>query len=655
MCGITGIWLPRAAEPTWLKSAVQLMANAVHHRGPDATGVWLDQNSGLAFGHKRLAIVDITSAGAQPMVSHSGRYVLNFNGEIYNHLDLRLKLAAQGKAPEWRGHSDTETLITAIDAWGLEVALEASIGMFAFAVWDRSEKRLWLARDRVGEKPLYYGNIAGAFVFGSEIGALKAYPKFSAEIDHASVAALLGYLYIPEPFSIYKGIYKLLPGHLLEVRDGVAQTPKPWWSLEQSFSGGRKNFASAPEAAEIDALEKVLSQAVQSQMLGDVPIGCLLSGGIDSSLIASLMQANSARPIKTYSIGFENDAFNEAPYAKKVAQHLGTDHSEFIVTAADALKVVPELSAVYGEPFADSSQIPSLMLARLARRDITVALSGEGGDEVFGGYSRYIQLPKAWALAAPLPQALRALISIVARNLRAGLATDASAIYRLTSSVGFKEADLIRPARLLGLLGTVKDPQTFYAALVSVENTPLALLSKELDQKTNAHPLRAADITHLETLGAPRWMMANDTLGYLPGDILVKMDRAAMAASLETRAPFLDERVLRWAWAAPTKSLVADGLGKRCLRELLSRYIPTSLVNRPKQGFSIPMDSWLRGSLRAWASDLLSTQSIRKVGFLDEAAIQKIWTQHQAGVADHGHRLWGVLMLQEWALSNKAR
>jgi asparagine synthase (glutamine-hydrolysing) len=315
------------------------------------------------------------------------------------------------------------------------------------------------------------------------------------------------------------------------------------------------------------------------------PIGCLLSGGIDSSLIASLMQKNSARPIKTYSIGFDHDAFNEAPYAKKVARHLGTDHTEFTVTEADALRVVPELSAVYGEPFADSSQIPSLMLARLARRDITVALSGEGGDEVFGGYSRYIQSPKVWALSAPLPNALRVLISIVARNLKAGLATDASAIYRFSKSMGLTESDLIRAARFSSLMATVKDRKTLYAALVSVENAPLERLSKDLQKETSVHPLRAADSRQLERLGTPRWMMANDTLGYLPGDILVKMDRAAMAASLETRAPFLDERVLRWAWAAPTKSLVANGLGKRCLRELLSRNSPRSWSIGRNKGF----------------------------------------------------------------------
>jgi asparagine synthase (glutamine-hydrolysing) len=618
------------------------MTDALVHRGPDGEGHWIDADAGLALGHRRLSIVDLSDAGSQPMLSASGRYVIVYNGEIYNHLDLRRELETQGRAPNWRGHSDTETLLAAIEAWGFMRTLGASCGMFALALWDRQERTLTLARDRMGEKPLYYGVANGAFVFGSEIKALQAVPQFRPEIDRASVAALLRFLYIPDPFTIYRDVYKLRPGHYLEVRDGIAGAPQAWWSLEHLIAKTADQRRNEPQSRSAEELERTLSEVVRSQMLGDVPIGCFLSGGIDSSLIAALIQAGSSTRLKTYSIGFAEDRFDEAGHAAAVAAHLGTEHIGFTVTETEALAVIPELASIYDEPFADSSQVPTTLLSRLARRDITVALTGDGGDEIFGGYNRYVTVPQAWRKLAQLPRYVRsglgkaAIVSAGVINPENGFAQG------IARRLGLPVTFIDRLAQIGGLLRDSRSVADLYEGLVSVPGNQADILADR--------PHRCVDIVDegLAQKDVARWMMANDAVSYLPGDILVKVDRASMSASLETRAPYLDARVVEFAWKLPTHTCIDGRVSKKILREILYRHVPRQLIDRPKQGFSIPLDRWLREGLRDWADPLLSATSVKRFGLFDAAAVRRLWDSHLSGKANHGKQLWAVLMVQAW-------
>lgn len=641
MCGITGFLQPPGSADQFAPLA-QAMADRIAHRGPDDHGVWVDADAGVALGHRRLAILDLSPAGHQPMASASGRWVIAFNGEIYNHLELRKHLEAAGAAPTWRGHSDTETLLAGIEAWGVETTLKRCVGMFAFAAWDRVERALWLARDRLGEKPLYYGWQGGVFLFGSELKALRAHPAFDAAVDRGALALLLRHNYVPGPHSIYRGIAKLPPGTWLRV-DARQRMPQlqAYWSLAEVAERAVAQPFTGSDAEAVDALERVLGDAIQAQMVADVPLGALLSGGIDSTLVAALMQARSRQPIRTYTIGFQEKAHDEADHARAIAAHLGTAHTELYLTGQDALDLIPRLPQLYDEPFADSSQLPTHLVMRLARAYVSVALSGDGGDEMFGGYNRYFLGPKAWKHIGWMPLPLR-------RALGAALTAVPAAFLNTTLAWPARWAGIALPgdkAHKLGLrLRHLRGIDDLYLSLVTEWPDAAGMVVEG-----RSPPYLLAQRAHWPRLADPvARMMALDALTYLPDDILVKVDRAAMAVSLETRAPFLDRDVVAFAWSLPMRMKLRHGQGKWILRRLLDRYVPRALLERPKMGFGIPLDEWLRGPLREWAEDLLAEDALRREGYLDPAPIRAAWRRHLCGEASLGHRLWSVLMFQAW-------
>lgn len=643
MCGITGVWWPSAVQSANARAVVMRMAAAIHHRGPDAGDAHIEADVGLALGHRRLSILDLSLSGAQPMISHSGRYVIVFNGEIYNHLELRLSLERTVKSA-WRGHADTETLLAAIDAWGLSKTLEHSCGMFALALWDRATRRLTLARDRLGEKPLYYGWSRGALLFGSELKALTAFPGFDNNINQAAVASFLRFSYVPDPTSIFNKVFKLPPGCLITFDTPRDQfEPVPYWSLKAVVHEGSMSRLGDNYDTLVDRVETCLSDVVASQMLSDVPLGCFLSGGIDSSLTAALMTKVTNRPVRTFSIGFDDARFNEAPHARHVAEHLGTCHTEFIATESDALAVIPDLPAIYDEPFADPSQIPTILLSRMTREHVTVALSGDGGDEMFGGYNRYIFAPRLWRWVEALPRFGRRLLGYGAKSLQSFGTSEGSLLRPAAQRLGLPVTTIDKLSRFGDALGRADNFESLYQHLVSTCSTPLALLRSPKVEPEKAHQLE----TGLKQNKAD-WMMAMDAMTYLPGDILVKVDRAAMSASLETRTPFLDRRVVELAWQLPQCAKIQHGVGKRILRDVLYRHVPRGIIDRPKQGFSVPLDRWLRGELREWASELLSPQSLAKTDVFDQKAIGKLWQTHLDGRDNAGLQLWSILMLQLW-------
>jgi asparagine synthase (glutamine-hydrolysing) len=648
MCGLAGFlggqWFGDIASP-----CLKDMTDAISKRGPDADGQWLDADAAIGLGHRRLSIVDLSEAGAQPMLSASGRHVIAFNGEIYNHMDLRDELQAQGRAPAWRGHSDTETLLAGFDAWGIRATVERSIGMFAFAVWDRESRTLTLARDRMGEKPMYYGwqgtGRSAVFLFGSELKALRAHPVFGAAIDRDALCLFMRHNNVGGAHSIYQGIHKLLPGHLLTVSQAV---PEPvlqtyWSSVAAARQGVADRFEGGPEEA-VDALEVLLKDAVRRQMMADVPLGAFLSGGIDSSTVVALMQKQSGRPVKTFSIGFHEAAYNEAEHAKAVALHLGTEHTEMYVSPDQALAVIPDLAGLYCEPFADSSQIPTLLVSELARRHVTVSLSGDAGDELFCGYNRYMLTASVWKKlsAVPLPMRrglARALTSVSPERLsRLAAGTPLS---RRWASVGDK---LHKGASVM----TAGSAAALYRGMVSHWPRPedVVIGGREPGTALDAPTTALAGLSDVER------MMALDLQTYLPDDILAKVDRAAMGVSLETRVPFLDHRVVEFAWRLPMQyKLRQEGRShttKWALRQVLFRHVPRALIERPKMGFGVPIDSWLRGPLRAWAEDLLSESRLKREGFFDVAAIRRKWSEHLGGQRNWQHQLWCVLMFQGW-------
>ena len=641
MCGLTGFWTrsPGSVDSSAIAAA---MADRLRHRGPDDGGVWVDADAGIALGHRRLAIVDLSPAGHQPMRSASGRWVLVYNGEIYNHHELRRELDAGGAAPPWCGSSDTETLLAAIDAWGVDGALRRSRGMFALAAWDRSERSLWLARDRIGEKPLYYGWQGDTFLFGSELKALRAHPAFEAGVDRGALALLLRHSYVPGPYTIYSGIRKLPPGSWIRLRHGERHTlPEAYWSLAEVAERGLSDPFPGSEAEALDELERLLGAAVQSQMVADVPLGALLSGGIDSSLVASLMQANSSRPVRTFTIGFDEKVYDEAAHARAVAAHLGTEHTELRLSASDALRLIPQLPVMYDEPFADSSQLPTHLAMKLARQHVAVALSGDAGDEFFGGYNRYLVGPSVWRQMARVPARLRPVIA-------AGLtAVPASVLNGLMGPLA-RRAGVGLPGDKAHKLGqrmrNVQGIDDLYVALVT-------------EWPGDEFPAREAPIPPSLLQDRARWprltdpvarMMALDAMTYLPDDVLVKVDRAAMAVSLETRAPFLDRDVMEFAWRLPMSMKLRHGKGKWILRSLLDRHVPRALIDRPKMGFAIPIDDWLRGPLRDWAEGLLDESRLVGEGYLASRVIRATWEQHLRGEGSFGNRLWAVLMFQAW-------
>jgi len=618
------------------------MADRIRHRGPDDDGVWCDAETGYAVAHRRLAILDLSAAGHQPMHSADGRWVLAYNGEIYNHLELRKQLQEERAAIEWRGHSDTETLLGCISAWGVEAALKRSIGMFALALWDRAERKLWLARDRAGEKPLYYGWQRGTFLFGSELKALRGHPAFNAEVDRGALALLLRDNYIVEPHSIYAGIFKLSPGTLLCVQsDQRKATLSTWWSMTESAERGQAETFAGSEDEALSALERHLGAAVRSQMASDVPLGALLSGGIDSSTVVALMRASGTQRVSTFTIGFGEREYDESAHARAVARHLGTEHTELQLSGADALALVPQMPMMFDEPFADPSQLPTHLVMKLARSHVTVALSGDAGDELFGGYKRYIRGPLAWKrmgrIPAPLRRALGAMLT----------ALPITTVNRLGRSLArHTGTDLLGDeAHKLGLqLQNVRCIDDLHVMLVSQWLRP-----EEMIVGGSTAPNLLDERERWPALGDPvARMMALDASTYLPGDILTKVDRASMAVSLETRAPFLDANVIAFAASLPMQMKLRDGQGKWLLRRLLYRHIPRELVDRPKMGFSIPLDTWLRGPLRDWAETLLSKERLLREGYFHPARIRTAWRQHLAGETSMGSRLWSVLMFQAW-------
>lgn len=630
MCGIVGFSSSLALDVRY--EIMVKMTSELKHRGPDASGVWCNAHSPIVLGHTRLSIVELSKAGAQPMVSASGRYVLSFNGEIYNHLTLRNLLEADGAVTYWRGRSDTETLLTCFAAWGVQRTLKAAVGMFALALWDSECNVLTLARDRMGEKPLYWGWQGNTLLFGSELKAIKAHPEFRGEIDRNSLALLLRHNYIPAPHCIYKGIEKLSAGHYIEIsfKDGCVDSrarPAPYWQMNKVVEAGIRNPFEGSQEMAVDALNSQLNLTIEQQMLSEVPLGAFLSGGIDSSTVVAIMQSISASPIQTFTIGFQDQKYNEANQANAVARHLGTSHVELCVRPSDALSIVPRLASLYCEPFADSSQIATVLVSQLARKHVTVALSGDGGDELFGGYNPYQFAPVLWRRISLLPHPIRTWL--------------------LSVSSDFHQYAPSKLRRLLYVLAT-SSREDFYRSLISHWSRPEKIVINSVEPSTPfSSPEKWPNECSFE-----EWMMAIDAQVYMADDILVKLDRAAMASSLETRVPLLDHRVVELAWRMPLEFKIRQQTGKWLLRQVLYRYVPQDLVDRPKKGFSVPLADWLRGPLREWAESLLSQEKLGCDGYFDSVAVSNKWKEHQLGV-DHSRSLWSILMFQDWLEAQK--
>lgn len=649
MCGISGFWSPRPVDPAEAAAIAERMANEQRHRGPDDSGAWVHADAGLALSHRRLSIVDLTASGHQPMLSASGRFVISFNGEIYNHRALRAELEAAGAAPAWRGHSDTEVLLAAVEHWGLAATLERSVGMFAIALWDREERTLHLARDRIGEKPLYYGFAGDTFVFASELKAMRVHPRWQGEIDRESVAFFIRYSAMPAPRSIYRDVRQLSGGTLVtirldDVRSRTLPGPVAYWSLPDVVARAGRGIA-IDETAAIDELERLLVRAISDQMVADVPVGAFLSGGIDSSTVVALMQRLSPRPVRTFSIGFTEAEYNEADKARALAGRLGTEHVELIVKPADALAVIPRLSRLYDEPFADSSQIPTILVAQLARRDVTVSLTGDGGDELFGGYNRYLWSEQMGRRLDWLPPAARR-----------GLASIVSGVPPRAWDGLFGLAAPFAPSRM-----RVEMPGDKLHKLARLVDAPdeQALTHRMLAPWQDV-PVVAGGVASMSdaVMRAPTRearMMLYDVLAYLPDTILTKVDRAAMSVSLETRIPLLDHRIVEFAFSLPQHLKLRGGQGKWLLRRLLDRVLPNATQQTEKRGFSIPLDQWLRGPLRDWADGLLDPSRVAGEGFLDASVVSEVWNEHRAGKRNWQYRLWNVIMFEAWLERERQR
>lgn len=644
MCGIAG--LLSNDRPVSLE-LLRTMTDRIVPRGPDSSGEWTSACKAVGFGHRRLAIIDLTEAGHQPMHSACGRYSVTYNGEIYNFAELRDQLETAGKAPAWRGHSDTEVMLAVFSAYGVRDGLARLSGMFALAVWDHKLRQLTLARDRFGEKPLYFGWTATGFAFASTLGPIAATPGFANPVNQDALACLLARAYVPTPLSIYQGIAKLPPGCLLtlagDAERGTAPQIERYFDFAQQVLDGAADPITDPAEA-LEALDAVLTGAVGRQLVADVPVGNFLSGGIDSSLITAIAQKCMSRPIKTFTIGFKEAGFDEAVYAREVARVLGTEHTELYLSAADAQAVIPQLPAIYDEPFADSSQIPTHLVSKLARQQVTVSLSGDAGDELFGGYNRHIQFPRLWRAMRKVPGPLRRAALGGAGALPAGFWNGLADMARRRRSAWFGD----NASRALRLMSTAQDFDGLFDRFMddwALEGSPMAGRARcglplRLDPRLAALPLEVQ-------------MMHADAVTYLPDDILAKVDRAGMAVSLESRIPFLDPQVSALATRIDPKLKFARGGGKAILKDLLYRYVPRELVDRPKAGFAIPVGLWLKGPLRDWAEDLLSEQALGSEGLFEPGVIRRRWERHLAGREDATQPLWAVLMYQAWRRSGR--
>lgn len=646
MCGIAGFWQRKRGVEHPLE-VLKHMGTALAHRGPDDSGCFFDSTTGVGLSFRRLSILDLSPAGHQPMDSASGRYTIIFNGEVYNSEEIRREL---GDGYSWRGHSDTEVMLEAIERWGVEPAVKRFVGMFAFALWDHGQHTLSLVRDRLGIKPVYYGFVGDDFVFASELKAILEYPRFERRIDQGSLALFMRYSYIPSPHSIYQGLYKLPPGYILAVR---SPHEKPelccYWSAAEGAKAGLDSRTTGSDVEVTAQLEDKLSEAIRLRMVADVPVGAFLSGGVDSSTVVALMQAQSSRPLKTFTIGFYEDEYNEAAHARRVAAHLGTDHTELYLTPRETMSVIPLLARIYDEPFADPSQIPTYLISKLARSNVTVSLSGDGGDELFGGYDRYFQTSLIWKFAQASPRALRRLTGKIIRSVPEVAIDRAYDCLRPLiprskqySGVGHKAHKLAAFLRLQG-------PDVIYEQMISHWTASEVMPGSHKPETVMRSIQDSAWLPSLEER-----MMLTDLLNYLPDDILVKVDRASMAVSLEARVPLLDHRVVEFAWRLPLHFKIRNGTNKWALRQVLHKYVPSQLIERPKMGFGVPIGAWLRGPLREWAEDLLSAGSLGRSGLLNTQLIRSRWEEHVSGSKNFQHLLWNVLIYLDWSAQSVA-
>ncbi len=657
MCGLTGVFGPidqlNGGDYTSLTKA---MSDAIAHRGPDAEGLWVDEEAQIALGHRRLSILDLSPAGAQPMQSQNERFALALNGEIYNFIELREQLEARHGAITWRGHSDTEILLESFARDGIQPTLDFLDGMFGIALFDKQTRALTLIRDAFGEKPFYYGLWKGCLLFGSEMRTLEAVPGFAPQMNLDALGDFFKYSYIPGAASIWQGVAKLPPAHRItigpdDIAAGKLPEPQAWWDMSGDALTSRDAGFDGTLDQAIDRAETLMRAGTARRMISDVPLGAFLSGGIDSSLTVAMMQAGASKPVRTFSIGMAEDGFDESPAAKAVAEHLGTDHTELVLTPKQVQDAVPTISGVHDEPFADSSQVPTFLVAQMARRDVTVALSGDGGDEIFGGYNRYFQGPRVWTNASRLPGPLRRLAGGALASIPGGLVNGA---VRLAGSLAPKELAAGRPAEKLQKLARVMampNEAAFHDRLLATSDDPLSIMAKEvsLSALPSALDTRATGLSFAERA------MLVDTATYMPDDVLVKVDRAAMAVALETRTPYLDRDLFRFAWSLPAEMRYGSGEGKTLLRELLYRHVPRQLVDRPKAGFAIPVGRWLRTGLRDWGESELSEVALKESGLLNTATIRQRWSEHLSGKRDHETMLWNVLMFQAWRRRQSSR
>lgn len=647
MCGIAGFYLSDDLNAHNYISCLPKMVSMLSHRGPDSSDYIYDKACKVGFAHTRLSIIDTSSAGSQPMESKSGRYIIIFNGEIYNHLDLRIKL----DNTSWRGHSDTETILACIEEWGFKKTLMYCVGMFSIALLDKKESRLKLAVDRFGEKPLYYSTYSGNFVFGSELKALKILPGLTLEVNRDVLSMYLRYKYIPAPYCIYKHVNKIEPGKyisidLKNIKNCLQQ--ETYWSFKETVNTSQNQLIDISSTDFIKDLEDKLTLSVSRQMLSDVPIGSFLSGGIDSSLITTLMQSQSFKPIKTFTMGFADSAYNEAKYAKEISERLGTDHTELYVDSQMAIDIIQDLPKIYDEPFGDSSQIPTTLLSRLTREHVTVALSGDAGDEIFGGYNRHTSVAPLWNNMKYIPSIIRNGLS---NNLSKLSPANLDSLYKKYNKFipnKYQISHFGDQVQKISQILKSKNEYEMYISLISSWDNPDKIVkgSKEIET------FLTSNSNYFDLDSFEHTMMAIDTLSYLPGDILTKVDRASMSASLETRLPFLDHNLVEFAWKLPIRSKIKKRTGKLPLREILYKYIDRDVIERPKMGFGIPIDTWLRGPLRDWAENLLNEKRLIKEGFFNPEEIRYVWEEHLSGKKNWQDKIWTILMFQLWLENN---